>query len=756
LFIYVGQRRAFGPFSAFGKKKSLLDTILRKESRGPESLTPDIIDSAAQALADVAHRFAAELSQAGMSNRFFDEEQLVGRIFSALNPVSGSTARPPRIVDAPPTRPEEIGDYLISRQFTLREQLPRGDLYCGDHHFTVDEPAMLSRALSLQTLPSETTPDYLFGVQFALPTPFRLVSTFVATDLGKLTEQFLSKQRIATSETGGHVRNVQAEIALSDIEGLLQQLTRFDQRIFESSMTAIVTAQSPSELDQYSARVKECFRGNADMTTEVGRQLRSFLSTLPGYGFSSPRTWRLHTNAAADLIPYFVPSSGDREASLVYHTRQSGLRKVSFGAERPNRNALVFGSSGSGKSFNIAAVLEQAGLAQGGPAFIVDVQGPAVSNYKVLAELFGGTYTSLSLDDAGGASFTPFPAPDVFLVPRPEDPSKRRPDPERLAFLSQLVAVIGMPDIATHGRKALILEVAKIAVVTAYENVRIRHQRKTGTKEGAPAPIFSDVVAALNIRAPADPDVPHRVQLAEAEYEPLAREMYLQLEARLKTPTWSRLLNRHGTFASTTQFQVFDFFGMEKDPELATVLLMIVANYIWTTIQQTPREVTKFVLFDECWKLLTHPIAAEVVAELYRTGRKWGASTWAITQSLNDLQTSPVSAALLANSATIWLNKHTTDFERVASFCELNDRQLHLFKKLEFQAGQYSEILFVDRAVNDATVLRYYPTPFDLWLNTTSPQDVGFRERLRRDRGLSMAQAIKVCADEFPRGAPRA
>ena len=749
LFFYIGLRRPFGAFSAFGGRSGFFDKLLGKEVKGPFQVSVEETQAAAGQLFDIARRFAGELSQAGMHLSALTEEGLVGRIFADLNPVSAQTASPPVLVDAGGMAPalESMSAYLISRQFTLREQLPRGDFYAGDHHFTVDEPAVLSRALSLQTLPSETTPDYLFKAQFALAHPYRMVTTFAATDQQKLTEAFLRKQRIATSETGGTVRNIQAEIALSDIQGMIQQLSKYDQRIFESSVTCIVTGKTEGELDRSSAAMKEAFRNNAEMTTEVGRQLKTYLASLPGYGFSAPRSWRIHTNAAADLLPYFVPSLGDHEAQLLFHTRQHSLRKVSFAptSPRPNRNALVFGPAGSGKSFTIANIFEQAGLAEGARVRIIDVQGPKVSNYKVLAELFGGSYVALGADDAD-ISLNPFPTPDELRVPRVDDPSRMTIDVEKVDFLARLLCVMTVPDIAANKDRALYHEVAKEAVLLTYDNVRSRHMARTGQKEGAPAPLFDDVLDVLDKDAEPDARVKNRYRPREAEYGPLARAMYLQLGARLRNPRWSRLLNRPGGFSSTAQMQVFDFFGMEKDMELATVLILIVADYLWQDIQRTERDVTKFIFWDECWKLIGHPVAAETVAELFRTGRKWGASVWAITQSLNDLTTSPVAPALLANSSTIWLCKHAEGHDSVAEFCQLNERQAHLFRGLQFQSGRYSEILLVDRTANDASVLRNYPTSFDLWLNTTNPADVARRERIRRERGISMVDAIRACS----------
>lgn len=90
-----------------------------------------------------------------------------------------------------------------------------------------------------------------------------------------------------------------------------------------------------------------------------------------------------------------------------------------------------------------------------------------------------------------------------------------------------------------------------------------------------------------------------------------------------------------------------------------------------------------------------------------------------------------------------------------AGTSDANTRSASGGQVLQFQSGRFSEVLFVDRVQNDATSLRNYPTAFDLWLNTTNPAGVSLRDRVRRDEGVSMAQAIRLCAERYPQGAPR-
>lgn len=740
LVYFIGQRGALGIRPA-GQQPSFIASLLAlargERQKDPLAISHEDVERAARLLADTVARVRDELARIGNVLRPLSEQELIEEIHCTLNPVSSRTLPPPRVVEdgselahLPKDHP-----YRVLRPFSVREQLPLGDLAWSDTSFTLDDPPLLHRVLTLQGFFDEATqPDALFGAQFSTAAPFRLVSTFLATDREKITEEFVRRRRrMNAAAAHGYVRNIGADVALEEHESLLQTIMTSDQRVFRGSVSVVVSGHDEDELDDATNDVKQAFSSSAraSMTTEVQRQLPAFLATLPGNGFRAPRSFAFLTSNASDLVPYFVPSLGDDEAQLVYHTRQHGLRKVGFSPKKQNRNALVFGGTGAGKSFHVASIFEQAALAEGGPVLVVDVQGPKLSNYRLLCELLDGTYTAIANNEA--LALNPFPPLEHMLAPSTTTGGARRLDAEQLSFLERIVAVMAVPDLATSLRRALVFEVARSAIVAAYQRVG-----------RARAPLLEDVVDVLRTyRAP--PDKP--------EYAPIAREMFLQLETWTRGPR-GQLLNRPSTFSSTSLLQVFDFFGLEQDKDLATILVMIVSHYIWATLRRYPAGTLKLVLFDEAWKLLTHPLAAETVEELYRTGRRWGASTWAITQHVDDLKATPIASALLANASMIFLQRHTRNLESAAAFCKLTSRQRVLFESLQFQAGVFSEVLYVDSNGDDVSVLRLFPTPFELWLNTTNPKDRELRERVRRERGLSMLEAIRFCAAHYPKGAP--
>jgi conjugal transfer ATP-binding protein TraC len=95
----------------------------------------------------------------------------------------------------------------------------------------------------------------------------------------------------------------------------------------------------------------------------------------------------------------------------------------------------------------------------------------------------------------------------------------------------------------------------------------------------------------------------------------------------------------------------FDLKGLEKFERLQACMLTIVTNFVWGKIMSEPGR-RKFVIFDECWKLLSTPESAKFIAECYRTFRKYGAGAISITQSLNDFLSGGLEHAILGNSNT--------------------------------------------------------------------------------------------------------
>ncbi len=746
LTYYVGQKAALGPLGSHAGQGPIwtraIEALTGTSRKDPYTITKDDLTRAGVHLAEVAGRVATELGALGQKLTPMSEEDLIGEVFSALNPYSARQYPLPIIVDSADelTAAEARGQWAVFRPLTLREQLPLGDLAWTtssgakgerEDHFTVDDPPVLHRMMSLQKLPAETTPALLSQLQFACATPFRLVTTLLATDRQEIEEKLTKQRNQLQVHRAGIVEDMNAEAAFRATSGTLRGVIERGERIFVTSLYAAVSGVDHDELDLATRLLKQAFgEVGAIGTTETQRQLYSFVGTLPANGFAAPRAYTLPTSNAAHFVPWFTPSLGDDEAQVVWHTRQESLRKISFvGSRRTSKNAAVLGTSGGGKTFMLNHIVQNAALAEGGPVVILDVQGGGEleNNNRILCDVLGGRY--IALNGAKGISFNPFKPHDELITTAN---GIREIDTNERGYLKRLVSLMAFPDLEKNPAKPLILNIADTCIMEAYDRTRA---------SGRP-PLLEDVVAVMNAYASDD------------------EEMVLigQQMARLLDRGWLRddrreaLLNRHTSYQADTKLLVFDFHGVEKDQELATILFFAVANSIWSMLARYPRGAAKFVVFDETWKLLTNQTASDLLKELYKTGRKWGASTWAITQSIDDFVNSPVAAAIIENSPNTFLLPHKPSaVAKTAACLKLPPATAALLKDIRTEKGRYSEVLVIED--ERAAVLQYRATPFEIWLNTTDPADITLRKRVMEDRRLSLLDAIKFLAERYPKGA---
>lgn len=734
LTYYVGRRGALGRYGngAHSSRPSAFSRLLASVGLSPAdpyALRLEMLLEASGDLADVAGSAMQGLASVGIQTRELSADELLFDAYASVNPYSSTLVPPPRLVDAPElAHPADLDRKGLSflRALTLREQMPLGDLNITDDTISIDSPPVVHRVFSLQRFDGEaSTVTSLHHAMYPTTLPYKLIATYRATDKGKASDAFIQKQKLMNAVAmDGAIRNVRADIAQQEQSDLVALLNSTDQRLFEGSLQVVLSAPRLGILEQASKHLTQLFSEGAArpvITPETRRQLKAWLGTLPANGYASPRTLPFLTSNASDFFPSFTADDGEDDADLVYHTRLGGLRKVSFSPRKVNRNALVLGKSGSGKSFHMSAALEQIALSEGNPLTVIDVQGYENSNYRVMAEIFGGQFTALYGDEK--LAFNPFPEYAVLVDERqrPDGSVKKVVDQNKIERLADLVCMMAVPDYASSKSRALQNQIARECILRAYHDA---YNDQTGRSIGPP--IISDVVRALHDYKPSGDHV---------EYGPLAREMYLQLETWTRPGPRSRLLNRRSTFAQNAKFQVFDFFGMDKDPELATILLMVVSEHVWDTVTRTSKDKTSFVVFDEVWKMLTHPVASELVKELYKTIRKHGGAAWAVTQSARDIMLSPAATGIRENAEFTFIHQ-VVDVDAVADYCVLNGRQRELVRSLEFKKGEHSEILLYEASSKKSTLLRYKASAWENWVNTTNPADIAVRKKLEATHGL--------------------
>lgn len=667
--------------------------------------------------------FVRSLTGAGLSLSRLDDDALSQLAYRFLNPSRAARGETPALVDdAPPaTLPPE--QRKLYRALSLREQLVHSGLSWSADTLYLDDPIRPHRVVGLKALPPHTTASLIRQAN-QIPFPHWLSIGVTVPDSEAKYASIEKRRNRAKVAATGFARDVRADAQAAELESAMRQMVERDQRVYAITAHVLFGADDLLELDRATNAVIDTFRSvHMPFATEQQAQLFAWKGMLPGNAHQAPHPRTCLTDNAADLLPVYEPWSGDsRPLFVVSHRTGEPFFFDLADKKRINWNSLVFGGSGGGKSFLVLSLANSSMLAQGSDLIVVDVGGGELGSYYRLCKLMGGDFVDLSLD--GRNAVNPFPDQATFFLDldgRPAD----EPNPLRMQYLlnitKMLVTDTGAAQLGRVGEAVLVK-----AILATYERLAGR------------TPIYDDLVASLEAFAGDDDD------------RTTARRMAKVLKSTLAGPI-GKLINQPSRVTTKSNFVVFDMKGLEALGELASVMLLVVSSFIWNMIGKK-RDRLAWLVYDECWAMMRYPTAAEVQSELYRTARKLNVGVISVTQKLDDFLATPSAKAILSNSTTSFLLKHKEDdVPRVAETLGLNSRESALLGDLKREKGKYSEV-FVKQESGSA-VLRYSPSPWEYWLNTTDPGDRALEEQALKAAGGDRLKALRSLVVSHPNGA---
>jgi type IV secretory pathway VirB4 component len=727
-YLLLSRPRALGKLgSAFADPLTrLVDRIFGAKDRA--SITRHEHELAAEELAQTGDALSRYLATTGVRATRADDQTLVSLTYAMLNPGRARHAVPTLVDELPAEIPDS--QRKLYRPLSLREQLVDSGLSWDVDLLYLDDPLRPHRVLTVKALPPRTLASLIRGAH-RLPFDHWFSIGLAVPDSERHYEDVDKRRKRAHANASGHVRNVAAEEQEKELEQVLKSMISRDQRVFQLSAHVLIGAQNIAELDFRTREAIDVFRthlGGTVLATETYGQLPAFLGMLAGNAHRAPHKKTVLTDNAADLLPVYKTWRGDDRPLFMAQTRTGEPFQLDVAdPRRDNWNSTVFGQSGGGKTFLTLSLITSSMLPLKSPLVVVDVggrdpQGKPLGSYYRLAQMMGGDYVDLSLD--GANAINPFYSrADLFTTDagRPAD----APNPLKLLFLGGILKIL-VQDPGTRELTTVQESILQRAILGAYARLA-----------DARPPLLSDVIAELE-------------QLPlERDDRANARGYAKTLRAWIDGPH-GRLLNQPSRVNPRSQLVVFDVKGIESAGRLADVMISIVSAYVWNMISR-PRSELGWVIYDECWKLLQNPVAAALVAELYRTARKLRAGAISITQRLDDFLASPASGAILANAPATFLLKHKDSHELVAARVSLNERELELFKGLATEKGQYSEFFY--KSDRGSAVVRNAPCPFDYWVNTTEARDRDLEDQVLEQCHGNRLAALRRLATEYPNGA---
>jgi conjugal transfer ATP-binding protein TraC len=412
----------------------------------------------------------------------------------------------------------------------------------------------------------------------------------------------------------------------------------------------------------------------------------------------------MKTSNLADLVPIYGEWRGHEEPRILLRSRKGSLVAFDpFSSELTNYNQIISGGSGSGKSFLCSLLLMQI-MKELPKIFIIDIGG----SYKKICETFNGEYIMLS--PGSGISINPF---DLA-------PGEKKPSDQKIKLLLGLVEIMTKETEANSLGK-LERSLLEESIMKVYEDHEL-------------------------------PRLTHLMNALISHTSPEMQKLGKILKMWCGDTPYGKFLDTPTQINLENSLISFDLKGLGNYPDLQSVCLFVLTDLIWRAVQKDQTSM-KFLLLDECWKLIENDTGSIFIAEIFRTFRKYRASCIAISQNIDDFAASKISTAILSNAATKWILKQKgAKQERLKEVLQLNDTEMALVESIEQVKGSYSEAFLM--AGDHKSLIQVESTPLEYWLATTDPKDIQLSEKIQMENpGLKDFDLFTLLAARYPNGA---
>ena len=415
----------------------------------------------------------------------------------------------------------------------------------------------------------------------------------------------------------------------------LDDLITRDQRMFMSVLTMVHTAETKEELDNDTEEILTIARKNLCQFGVLKFQQLDGLNTAMPFGVRKIDTLRtLTTESLAVFMPFRVQEI--RETNGIYYG-QNVISKNMIIADRKkllNGNSLVFGVSGSGKSFITKEEIVFTMLKdKNADVIVIDPE----NEYTPLVKALGGEVIKVSATSGNHINAM--------------DMNKNYADGANPVILkSEFILSLCEQLIGSDNLGAKQKSIIDRCTASTY-----RYYLQ-GNYQGTP-PTLQDFYQEL-------------LKQEETEAKEIALAIELFVNGSLNT--FAKQTN------VDTENRLICYNILDLGKQLLPLGMLVVLDSILNRITQNRAKGRKtYIFIDEIYLLLRNEYSANFLYTLWKRVRKYGAYLIGITQNVEDMLQNNTARAMMANSELIiMLNQASTDRAELAKLLNISDLQL--------------------------------------------------------------------------------
>lgn len=478
---------------------------------------------------------------------------------------------------------------------------------------------------------------------------------------------------IASDAKTGMEPDPKLQAALEDAIALREELARGLERFYQFGLYITLSAPTIQALDEHTKELKTLLASNLMIIKPATLQMEDgFKTTLPMGTDRIMITRNMDTTSVGSTFP-FTSYEISHPNGILYgvNTINSSLAIIDrFSFE--NANEVVFGKSGSGKSFLVKlGILRQ--MMFEAEIMIIDPE----DEYKSLCHALDGEYVTFSKS------------------------SEVKINPFALMVEDQTEAQLGIKILSLHGLlKTMMGEMTPTqeaildrAIVLTYKQKGISPDPATYKNE---PPILEDLYKTLlNME------------------EPEAKDLAFRLEKYVKGG-FAGLFNQQTNYDVKNQLTVFSLKQLEE--ALRPIAMHVILDFVWNRVRTKLKK--RILVVDEAWYLMKYPDSASFLQGIAKRARKYYLGMTTLTQEIEDFLASEYGKSILSNSSIqILLKQNSTEVEMLAKTLNLSEGEKQYL--LTSQVGE--GLLFAGQ--NHVTA-QFIASQFEYDIITSRPQDL--------------------------------
>jgi conjugation system TraG family ATPase len=416
------------------------------------------------------------------------------------------------------------------------------------------------------------------------------------------------------------------ENSFNKIEELIEDVLENELKFVNQHYSILFWDDDLQKLANNRSKVENVFKDLNIKPYQIKYALKDvYMGNCPGAAGSIPEEFKFTGISEQTPIFFNIESFYDSNASGILFSDRENESPIRLDLwDEPlkrghivNRNRLVFGPSGTGKSFLINHIASQY-YEQGHHIIMIDIG----NSYKKLCNLAKGSYFSYDPEDP--LEFNPF----VIY--------------EEEVSIDKKVFLISVLIFLWKGEEPYSIEEKQI--ISKYIDAYYDDLTKSGNlKNGS----FSSFFLFMSENS---------VMSEETRY-------FDKISFRLTTQDfhdgkYSELLNSPTPINLLDErFIVFEMDNIKDHPILFPLVTMLCIDVIMAKIQKRP-SVKKTIFIDECWKPISKGEMAEFIKYLYKTVRKFNGEVAIATQDMEDILETVAGPAMINNTDTMILLSH--------------------------------------------------------------------------------------------------